>query len=280
MLDANPDDIDRISSTDPDHGGNDDITTGTGNDIIIAGEDGEIVVDVTIPAGAGITDETDTPRSVVPQAIDGDTVHAGAGNDLVFGDFGVAEGSVDASQLPLSTLAKPFSFRSVDTSNAYGGNDRLFGEDGEDIIIGGQKQDLIYGGNDDDDLIGGNNVGQGGSEPANDGDDRIDGGPGGDVIAGDNARVERRGDTLSPNIRVLQGGVIYGQTVGVNDALALVTEGDEEMRNLADNVIEIVTWNQEGYLSSRGVRRVWKAPGSAAPRTRCKRSLWGRRRSR
>ena len=221
--DATPNDIDRIAATDPQHGGNDDITTGTGNDIIIAGEDGELIIDVIID---GVIT---TPRSVVPQAIDGDTVHAGAGNDLVFGDFGVVEGSVDASQLPLSmVIGKPFSFRSIYTSNEFGGNDRLYGEDGEDIIIGGQKDDVIYGGNHDDDLIGGNNIGASASEPANDGNDRIDGGTGNDVIAGDNARIERRGDTLSPSIRVLIGSVIYGESIQAGtDAIAQVTDASQ-----------------------------------------------------
>ena len=41
-------DIDRLSSTEPDHGGNDTITVGDGDDIIIGGEDGEIVNDVII----------------------------------------------------------------------------------------------------------------------------------------------------------------------------------------------------------------------------------------
>ena len=42
--DNNAADIDRLFSTEPDHGGNDSIiTVGDGNDIIIGGEDGEIV---------------------------------------------------------------------------------------------------------------------------------------------------------------------------------------------------------------------------------------------
>ena len=46
--DTDPFDIDRIFSTQPDDGGNDTITTGAGDDIIIGGEDGEIVTDVAI----------------------------------------------------------------------------------------------------------------------------------------------------------------------------------------------------------------------------------------
>ena len=43
--DDDPSEIDRIWSTDSGHGGNDVITTGDGDDIIIGGEDGEIVME-------------------------------------------------------------------------------------------------------------------------------------------------------------------------------------------------------------------------------------------
>ena len=47
--------------------------------------------------------------------------------------------------------------------------------------------DTIYGGDGDDDIIGGHNVAGG-----LDSDDRLDGGAGNDVIAGDNAFICRR----------------------------------------------------------------------------------------
>ena len=50
--DIDPADIDRIFSTEPDHGGSDTITTGAGDDIIIGGEDGELVQGIHI-AGSG-----------------------------------------------------------------------------------------------------------------------------------------------------------------------------------------------------------------------------------
>ena len=52
-------DIDRIQSTHDDDGGNDVIQTGQGDDIIIGGEDSEIVVDVAI-AGVVTTAQTVT----------------------------------------------------------------------------------------------------------------------------------------------------------------------------------------------------------------------------
>src|SRR5439155_303521 len=79
--DSNALDIDRIFSTEPDHGGNDTITTGAGDDIIIGGEDGELVQGIHI-AGSG------APEIVVAAATDGDTIVAGTGNNLVLGDAG------------------------------------------------------------------------------------------------------------------------------------------------------------------------------------------------
>jgi Ca2+-binding RTX toxin-like protein len=112
--DSDPADIDRISTTDPNEGGSDSITTGAGNDFILGGTAG-------------------------------DEIRAGAGNDLVFGDHGKIEatvgGGVDASQLPLETLTPAFTFTAIDTQNANGGDDLIHGEAGKDIILGQQGGD-------------------------------------------------------------------------------------------------------------------------------------------
>jgi Ca2+-binding RTX toxin-like protein len=204
--DSDPSDIDRIAITDPTIGGIDNITSGAGFDFILGGTAG-------------------------------DTIRAGAGNDLVFGDHGkieasaaVDDGTVDARALPLSEvgLDDTFIFTAIYTQDEdLGGNDVILGEDGEDIILGQQDDDRIYGGNDNDDIIGGHNVPSG-----HDGSDRIDGGSDHevndmladetdhDVIAGDNASILRRGDTLSPRIRVLDGDLIYDS----NDIAQVTTD--------------------------------------------------------
>ena len=183
--------LDIITTTDPTVGGKDDINGGSGNDIIFGGT-GD------------------------------DTIHAGSGNDLVFGDHGKVEAitghSIDATQLPLATLNPGFTFTSIDTQNINGGDDLIFGDAGKDIILGQQGSDRLYGGDDDDDIIGGHNI-----PGAPDSIDRIDGGAGNDVIAGDNASILRRGDTLSPRIRVLSGDTIYGEGLD-NDGEPLVTD--------------------------------------------------------
>src|SRR5262249_29958913 len=105
---------------------------------------------------------------------------------------------------------KAFTFTSSDTANTdaggnpLGGSDTVYAGAGKDIVLGGQAGDLLHGEADDDDLIGGHNVAGG-----QDGNDTLDGGLGQDVVAGDNAEVLRRGDALSPRVRVLSGAVLY-----------------------------------------------------------------------
>ena len=124
-------------------------------------------------------------------------------------------GPYDPTELPqlagLTGLQDPFVFTAIDTQTSHdGGDDLIFGEDGEDIILGQQGADRVFGGNDDDDIFGGHNL-----ENGHDGDDLIDGGSDhgsddrlvdesdNDVIVGDNASILRRGDSVSPRMRVL-----------------------------------------------------------------------------
>jgi len=73
-------------------GGSDQITTGAGDDIIIGGEDGELVVDASIAVHTAI------PRVVMADTVrgDGDTIVAGDGRNLVFGDAGNISASAQA----------------------------------------------------------------------------------------------------------------------------------------------------------------------------------------
>ncbi len=228
------DDIDYITTTAPTIGGADMLTTGLGNDIILGGTAG-------------------------------DTIVAGLGNDLVFGDHGelrpvapsatLANPGIDATLLPLSTYDPQFTFTAIDTEDfddadhspvpiRVGGADNILGgtaagtilpgQSDQDILLGQQGADTIFGGADDDDLIGGHNVATtffvNGSidEAAHDEGDFLDGGTGNDVIAGDNARVTRRGDTLSPRMQILLGTTIYGDSNSPNgDGEALVAGGEQ-----------------------------------------------------
>ncbi|MDM8557941.1 LEPR-XLL domain-containing protein [Candidatus Parabeggiatoa sp. HSG14] len=194
--------------------GADDIEGSENNDIVL-GDNGFVNFD---PNGQINTVSTMTPLQGSGDIIKGGTGHdlifAGTGdddvqgdsdNDLIFGDHGRAVGNINLATLPLATFTPAFEFETIDTQDTDGGgNDTLRGNSGEDIILGQQGADLIYGGQDDDDLIGGHNV-----EGGHDTGDRIGGGKGDDVIAGDNAIIERRSDTLSLLAQTLTGSTLY-----------------------------------------------------------------------
>jgi Ca2+-binding RTX toxin-like protein len=187
-------------------GAGDDITTGTGNDLVIG--------------GAG-----------------GDVIRSGSGNDLVFGDQGLVQASggalfLDTADLPaLENGRIQFTAINIDVLSGSG-DDIVYAGAGDDMVLGQQGSDVVYGEDGNDDLIGGHNVAGG-----LDAGDYVDGGTGDDVIAGDNAFVYRQAGLINPRMRVLQGTQIYGTTPasttnGVfdpgNDALALVT-GDAQL---------------------------------------------------
>jgi Ca2+-binding RTX toxin-like protein len=164
-----------VAATDPTIGGADTLTSGAGNDLIIAGTGN-------------------------------DTVSSGAGNDLIFGDHGQVTGNVNLTQLPLDTYTPLFTFTSIATQNSdLGGDDLINAEAGDDIIIGGQGFDRILGGSGDDDIIGGHTVADG-----QDTGDWIDGGSGNDDIAGDNADIHREPRTTDTRFRTLAGSEVLG----------------------------------------------------------------------
>ncbi len=190
LVNPDPSVLDLITTTAADNGGADDITVGTGADIVLGGTAG-------------------------------DTIHAGAGNDLVFGDNAKVEGAIDAALLPLETLTPAFTFTAIDIDNVNAGDDTIHGEADKDILIGQQGGDTIFGGTGEDDIIGGHNVSAG-----HDGHDNIAGGAGDDVITGDNAIIARLPLTIStsPRIRVLAGTEIYTTDAGTGeDGVADIT---------------------------------------------------------
>ncbi|MRR30975.1 calcium-binding protein, partial [bacterium] len=233
-------DIDRVWSTDTAIGGDDTITTGAGNDIVIGGngadtitagagqnillgDNGEIdskpgydaapifsvhafmVCDVRTSGyadGGADTITSSEGDDIIFGGAGGDTIFAGAGNDLVFGDQG--EITCDKSD-PDCYSGWWYDYIALLGGTTGSGNDLIYGEGGDDILLGQEGMDIIYGGDDDDDIIGGHNVAGG-----LDSDDRLDGGAGNDVIAGDNATSCRRSDGLCPRAQALGGDVLYG----------------------------------------------------------------------
>ncbi|MCA9179632.1 MAG: hypothetical protein KDB14_34490 [Planctomycetales bacterium] len=142
-----------------------------------------------------------------------DSVFGEAGNDLIVGDHAEVFGDIDIGQLDWTASNRSWSFVSTWTEDAndgcsgertFGGNDHIVGGAGDDLLMGGQANDILEGGDGDDDLIGGHNVQHG-----QDGDDQLDGGAGRDVLAGDNATLERSTSIISPRYRALLGDEIY-----------------------------------------------------------------------
>ncbi|HSC16539.1 MAG TPA: hypothetical protein VLI71_15540 [Gammaproteobacteria bacterium] len=245
--------------------GRDTIFGGLGNDIVLAdhGEIAQSHLFRLVDNGGIVAIRTVEPNNGADDAVQGnagndllfgsggrDYVQGNDGQDLIFGDFGLLRGTIDAVTgfgLPFASLLEPFTVVSIDTDDSFGGDDDfLEGNDGDDILVGGQGNDATFGGAGDDDIVGGHALtgfgihangtllGVPSDDQAylalvaqgDDGDDRVDAGTGNDFVAGDNARFERRPDSRSERIRVLENTVIYGETISSienTDGLAQVT---------------------------------------------------------
>lgn len=239
------------------HGGPDEITTGLGADIVIGGQGGDHITanagegsaafdagnvilgdhgevvflnpdaGVNLPrlvrtsdpmrGGADVI-QSGAGNDVILGGTSGDTIYGKAGNDLIAGDHAEVIGALDPA-LFMSGDADAPRLTSIDTGLRHGGgSDMIYGGAGDDLILGGQGFDHVFGGQGDDDIIGGHNRAGG-----IDGADALDGGAGNDAILGDNGIIERRSDTLSPRMRALEGGQIYG-TGADDDGESLVTD--------------------------------------------------------
>ena len=170
-----------IETTDWRHGGDDVISSGASNDLVIGG----------------------TGR---------DRILAGAGNDLVMGDHARIAGDIDETALPLTLGVMPFDVRATFTGgDRMGGNDTVFAGAGQDLVMGQQGDDWLFGEAGDDDLIGGHNVDTDNEGAlAHDGDDAIDGGADDDVILGDNGLIYRTGEDIDARMRARDGRLLYG----------------------------------------------------------------------
>src|SRR5205823_1390780 len=145
----------------------------------------------------------------------GEFLYGDTGNDLIFGDSAhVAYGG----GIPVTAEAIDF---------AVGGQDRIEGNEGDDVAVGGADSDTISGNLGRDLLLGDSGTvtfasgvvtdvtstatGTGGADT-----DRIDGGTDKDLIFGDNVALDRSiGDgALNARFRALQGTQIYSTAPG------------------------------------------------------------------
>lgn len=99
-------------------------------------------------------------------------------DDLILGDHGALYKALPVQQ----------SYVSIHTgASDGGGNDLIYGNEGDDTILGQQGSDFLYGNSGEDDMLGGHNV-QGGADAG----DTMNGGSEADVMLGDNGRITRR----------------------------------------------------------------------------------------
>ena len=197
-------------------GGNDNVTTGDGADVILGGfgEDNltggggtavvlgdngliEYTLDgdssdidriVTVDPSEG-GDDVITSGSGADILIGGtgsDTIHAGGGSDVVLGDFAEITGDIRFHQAFPPPNDPNFVYTSIDINHPGAGDDTIHAGSGDDFILGQQGRDTIFGEDGEDDITGGHNVLFG-----SDDDDTIDGGPEPDVILGDNGVITR-----------------------------------------------------------------------------------------
>jgi trimeric autotransporter adhesin len=212
-----------IYSTDATIGGKDIITGHAGNDILIGGfdsdlitgDDGEDVLfgdhayvtrngsDViekltTLFPGDGGDDllRGNAGKDVVFGGAAHDVISGNEGEDILFGDNGLLDYSLDGN---LNTLDL------IESSDvATGGNDRIQGNDGDDVIFAGAANDFVSGNDGQDTIIGDNGriTLLGGQvrlietiAPGVGGDDELSGGQNDDLIAGGFANDTIYGDS-------------------------------------------------------------------------------------
>ncbi|NMM32680.1 MAG: calcium-binding protein, partial [Phycicoccus sp.] len=172
IQDADPSDIDRVWSTDTEFGGADTITTGNGHDVVVGGTDGDgitvfegnnIVIGDNGQITAAATDGTQwgvpitlgrvetldahlggvdtitsgTGNDIVLGGALGDTITAGHGLNLVFGDHGFIDWVIqDADPSDIDRIWS--------TDPGVGGVDVITTGSGDDLIIGGGYGDTIF----------------------------------------------------------------------------------------------------------------------------------------
>ena len=194
--------------------------------------------ELSLPAGIGREPGTlssddgpdESQLSVIEASPDGDTIHAGNGNDLMKGNLGddtlLGEAGDDIVQggggndllyggAGVDTVSGGDGEDTIlggtgsDAITGNDGNDELHGNEGDDVIVAGDGEDIAYGGDGDDTMDGSS-----GSDTllGGDGDDSVDGGTGSDLLYGGNGNDTMAGgdgnDTLlaGNGQDVLKGG--------------------------------------------------------------------------
>ena len=215
----------RIETTDPGRGGNDDITTGNGPDVVLGGAGNDTILAAT----AGSADDLTAVLALVA-AGNFDAIAPGDdAADVILGDNGIAN------------FTGPTQLLDIQSS------DPDFG--GDDIIVSGNGPDVIFGGSnapvdpaiDDDQIVPGDIIVAGG-----DIDDE-------DIVAGDNAKATFQGtgvfddgeefSTLSFNFNASSSNTSNRNVTGEAGAVRaenwnnLIGDGPQTFGNDAEEIV-------------------------------------------
>lgn len=183
----------------------------------------------------------------------GDTLLGGEGPDVIAGDNATLSTSAQADPAT-SVAARPGQAAAHlvkllaggsgpdvadggagnDAIFGQGGPDRLRGQDGHDYAEGGAGVDWAEGDQGDDDLVGGTHT------AAADAADALYGGPGDDVVTGDNAVVTLAGTPARATVRIGSAG-----TPMTPRAVTLLGEGSGEDRVSGGAGVDVL-WGQGG----------------------------------
>ncbi len=192
--------------------GADVIEGNNGADDLFGGPDDDIVV-----GGTRATGVADTGR---------DHLYGDLGDDVLVGDNSLADGSypVDLSGVPANAGAADEISGGPGRDKAYGGlgNDLVLGEGDRDDLEGNNGSDTIRGGEGDDQIVGGSSQARSAGTGWPDAGDMLYGDGGLDVLAGDNALLQRAG---AQPTAVLVGRGLPGQQVTLLDLGTAPTAG-------------------------------------------------------
>ena len=165
----------------------------------------------------------------------GDTVSGGDDDDIIFGQGNGSQGDQSDPPDGLDNDGDGEVDEDGDWDGVSGEvwlGDTIHGDDGDDYAEGNQGSDLIFGDRGDDDLLGGGSAIDGLFVPGRVGDglwderDTVHGGDGADVVAGDNARINRGADAQGPVTGLLLGTDREVQLFDVNSGEPAFSGGD------------------------------------------------------
>ncbi|MBP1853588.1 beta strand repeat-containing protein, partial [Rhizobium halophytocola] len=203
-----------LTTTSPEIGGNDTITTGTGDDIVIGGAgsdtlhtgDGDNII--LGDSGSYQAGSTNRLASETHDSDGDDLVTSGSGNDIVILGGGADKADLgDGDNWVIGDSGEIVRTDAVDvslttTSPEIGGNDTINTGTGDDIVIGGAGSDTLHTGDGDNIILGDSGSYRAGSTNRlasethdSDGDDIVTTGAGNDiVILGGGADTADMGD--------------------------------------------------------------------------------------